>query len=82
MFTVLPHFVLRYRQMPPEVAYNVATHGSLSLELCAVLYHLSPMALSRISGAPSMQVNVAWRWKADESPQPTGSSIWGSSSKR
>jgi hypothetical protein len=26
----------------------LATHGGLSLELCAVLYHLSPMALSRL----------------------------------
>src|SRR5919109_3601584 len=50
VFTVLPHFVLRYRQMCPEVARNalLATHGGLSLELCAVLYHLSPMALSRL----------------------------------
>ena len=46
VFTVLPHFVLRYRQMRPEVAHDalLATHGGLSLELCAVLYHLSPMA--------------------------------------
>src|SRR5215470_1744375 len=50
VFTVLPHFVLRYRQMRPEVARDVllATHGGLSLELCAVLYHLSPMALYRL----------------------------------
>src|SRR5499426_3434553 len=50
VFTVLPHFVLRYRQMPPEVARDalLATQGGLSLELCAVLYHLSPMALSRL----------------------------------
>jgi len=50
VFTVLPHFVLRYRQMRPEVARDalLATHGGLSLELCAVLYHLSPMALSRL----------------------------------
>jgi hypothetical protein len=49
-FTVLPHFVLRYRQMPPEVARDalLATHGGLSLELCAVLYHLSPIALYRL----------------------------------
>ena len=46
VFTVLPHFVLRYRQMRPEVARDalLATHGGLSLELCAVLYHLSSMA--------------------------------------
>src|SRR5512146_1306702 len=50
VFTVLPHFVLRYRQMRPEVARDalLATHGSLSLELCAVLYHISPMALYRL----------------------------------
>src|SRR4029450_2841243 len=50
VFTILPHFVLRYRQMRPEVARDalLATHGGLSLELCAVLYHISPMALSRL----------------------------------
>jgi len=50
VFTVLPHFVLRYRQMRPEVAHDalLATHGGLSLELCAVLYHISPMALYRM----------------------------------
>src|SRR5918997_2842348 len=48
--TVLPHFVLRYRQMRPEVARDalLATHGGLSLELCAVISHLSPMALYRL----------------------------------
>jgi hypothetical protein len=50
VFTVLPHFILRYRQMRPEVARDalLATHGGLSLELCAVRYHLSPMALYRL----------------------------------
>jgi hypothetical protein len=50
VFTILPHFVLRYRSMRPEVARAalLATHGGLSLELCAVLYHLSPLALSRL----------------------------------
>jgi hypothetical protein len=50
VFTVLPHFVLRYRQMRPEVARDalLATQGGLSLELCAVIWHLSPMALSRL----------------------------------
>src|SRR5919201_5906265 len=50
VFTVLPHFVLRYRQMRPEMARDalLATHGGLSLELCAVLYHLSPMGLYRL----------------------------------
>jgi hypothetical protein len=50
VFTVLPHFVLHYRAMRPEVARDalLATHGGLSLELCAVLYHISPMALYRL----------------------------------
>src|SRR5216684_903624 len=50
VFTVLPHVVLRYRQLRPEVARDalLATHGGLSLELCAVLYHISPMALYRL----------------------------------
>src|SRR5499433_3019504 len=50
VFTVLPHFVLRYRSMRPEVARAVllATHGGLSLELCAVIGHISPMALYRL----------------------------------
>src|SRR5215211_4060864 len=50
VFTVLPHFVLRYRQMRPEVARHalLATHGGLSLELCAVMSHISPMALYRL----------------------------------
>jgi hypothetical protein len=50
VFTVLPHFILRYHQMHPEVARNalLATHGGLSLELCAVIGHISPMALYRL----------------------------------
>src|SRR5262245_9065486 len=50
VLTILPHFVLRYRHMRPEVARDalLATHGGLSLELCAVLYHISPMALYRL----------------------------------
>src|SRR5919106_4507340 len=50
VFTVLPHFVLRYRQIRPEVARNalLATHGGLSLEWCAVICHISPMALYRL----------------------------------
>src|SRR5712692_8276614 len=57
VFTVLPHFVLRYRQMRPDVARNalLATHGGLSLELCAVIYHISPMALYRLVCALSHQ---------------------------
>src|SRR6266702_742192 len=50
VFTVLPHFVLRYRTMRPDVARDalIATHGGLSLELCAVIGHSSPMALYRL----------------------------------
>jgi hypothetical protein len=50
VFTILPHFILRYRQMRPEVARNalLATHGGLSLERCAVICHLPPMALYRL----------------------------------
>ena len=50
VFTVLPHFVLRYRRIAPEVARQalLATHGGLSLEWCAVIYHISPMALYRL----------------------------------
>jgi hypothetical protein len=57
VFTVLPHFVLRYRQMRPEVARDalLATHGGLSLELCAVLYHISPTALYRLICALGQQ---------------------------
>jgi hypothetical protein len=50
VFTILPHFVLRYRQMRPDVARDalLATHGGLSLELSAVICHISPMALYRL----------------------------------
>jgi len=50
VFTVLPHFVLRYRTMRPDVARDalVATHGGLSLEWCAMICHISPMALYRV----------------------------------
>jgi hypothetical protein len=50
VFTVLPHCVLRYRTMRPEVARDAlwATHGGRSLELCAAICHLSPMALDRV----------------------------------
>src|ERR671934_1837642 len=61
VFTVLPHFVLRYRQMRPDVARDalLATHGGLSLELCAVLYHIAPMALYRLVCAFGRQSLVA-----------------------
>ena len=57
VFTVLPHFVLRYRQMRPEVARDalLATHGDLSLEWCAVICHISPMALYRLVCALGQQ---------------------------
>jgi hypothetical protein len=57
VFTVLPHFVLRYRQMRPEVARDalLATHGGLSLERCAVIHHISPMALYRLVCALGQQ---------------------------
>src|SRR5712692_7759980 len=47
VFTVLPHFVLRYRRMSPDVARQalIATHGGLSLEWCATICNISPMAL-------------------------------------
>jgi hypothetical protein len=50
VFTILPHFILRYRSMRPEAARHalLAIHGGLSLELCAVIGHLSPMALYRL----------------------------------
>src|SRR6266568_6407629 len=50
VFTVLPHFVLRYRQMRPDVARDalLATRGGLSLEWCATICHISPMAFYRI----------------------------------
>src|SRR5229473_3261643 len=50
VFTVLPHFVLRYRTMRPDVARDalLATHGGLSLELCVVIGNISSMALYRL----------------------------------
>ena len=50
VFTVLPHFVLRYRRMSPDVARQalIATHGGLSLEWCATIFHISTMSLYRV----------------------------------
>jgi hypothetical protein len=47
VFTALSHFVLHYQHMAPEVARQalLATYGGLSLKLCAMIYHLSPMTL-------------------------------------
>ena len=61
VFTVLPHFVLRYRQMRPEVARDalLATHGGLSLEWCAVIGNIAPMALYRLVCALGQQSLVA-----------------------
>ncbi len=61
VFTVLPHFVLRYRRMSPDVARQalMATHGGLSLEWCATIYHISPMALYRLICALGQQRLVA-----------------------
>jgi hypothetical protein len=60
VFTILPHFVLRYRQMRPDVARKalLATHGGLSLELCAVIGDISPMALYRLICALGHQTLV------------------------
>src|SRR5438477_2989208 len=61
VFTVLPHFVLRYRRMRPEVARHalMATHGGLSLEWCATICNISPMALYRLICALGQQSLVA-----------------------
>ena len=50
VFTVLPHFVLRYRKMKTQTAKKalLATHGGLSLEICAALFNISPMAVYRL----------------------------------
>lgn len=50
VFSVLPHFVWRYRQMRPDVARDalLATHGGLSWARCALRYPISPMALYRL----------------------------------
>src|SRR5712691_12715445 len=50
VFTVLPHFVLRYRRMRPDVARQalLATHGGLSLEWCATIFNISTMSLYRL----------------------------------
>ena len=57
VFTVLPHFVLRYRTMRPAVARDalLATHGGLSLAWCAVICHISPLALYRVICALGQQ---------------------------
>ena len=61
VFTVLPHFVLRYRRMSPDVARQalIATHGGLSLELSATICHISPRALYRLIGSLGQHSLVA-----------------------
>jgi hypothetical protein len=61
VFTVLPHFVLRYHKMRPEVARDalLATYGGLSLEWCAVIGNISPMALYRVICALGQQSLVS-----------------------
>ncbi len=61
VFTVLPHFVLRYRTMRPDVARDalLATYGGLSLEWCAVIGNIAPMALYRLVCALGQQSLVA-----------------------
>src|SRR5437762_10258494 len=61
VLTVLPHFVLRYRTMRPEVARDalLATHGGLSLAWCAVVCNISPMALYRLVCALRQPLVVA-----------------------
>ena len=56
-----PHYVLRYSQMPTAVASDalVAMHGGLSLEWCAVICHVSPMALYRLICTLGQQSLVA-----------------------
>jgi len=50
VFTVLPHFVLRYRKMSPETAEKalLASHGGQSLEITAVILNISAMAVYRL----------------------------------
>jgi hypothetical protein len=62
VFTVLPHFVLRYRHMSPEVARQalIATHGGLSLEWCATIFQASIMA-SATPAASGLRFNRRYR---------------------
>ncbi len=50
VFTILPHFVLRYRKMSPGTAEKALTalSGGLSLEICAVIPNISPMSVYRL----------------------------------
>src|SRR5438309_967098 len=68
VFTVLPHFVLRYRQMRPDIARDalLATHGGLSLELFA--------CPALVSGEESRLVCRARRPTDASHQHPAGSS--------
>lgn len=50
VFTILPHFVLRYSGVKPAVAKQalLATHGGLSLGWSATLFNLGPMSIYRL----------------------------------
>ena len=60
VFTVLPHFVLRYRSLRPEVARNalLATHGG-SVWNSARSWYISPPWRSIGSSVPS-DTRVSW----------------------
>ena len=49
-FSILPHFVLRYRAISAEVAKNalIASDGGLSLERTSMILHLSAMSVYRL----------------------------------
>ena len=63
VFTSLPPVVWRDRPMRPEVAREalLATHGGLSLERCAMLDQISPMARYRLVWALGPQSLVMVR---------------------
>jgi hypothetical protein len=76
VFTVLPHFVLRYRQMRPEIARDalLATHGGLSLEVIV-------QGVAREGDRGQHALDVFWNVSAFFSqypvaglPQPAGNS--------
>jgi hypothetical protein len=50
VFTILPHFVLRYSSIKPVTAKKalLATHGGLSLEWSATLFNVCPMTIYRL----------------------------------
>lgn len=50
VFTILPHFVLRYSRLKPVTAKKalLATHGGLSLEWSATLFNVCPMSIYRL----------------------------------